>query len=159
MKEYSDIVRNVMIIHKYFRLYFKDCFKKYDINSAEAMVILMLCGKTAPPENDLFKIVHSGSDGATQEQLIGELHFDKSVMTRTIQSLEAKGYVTRENNPADSRSFLISPSPRALDLKPVIDEVLENWDKMMLENIDDIKAVSRAISRMAQNIRSDYKGE
>lgn len=159
MEQYSDIVRNVLIIHKYFRLYVKDCFREYNINSSEAMVIVMLCSKTESSGRSLFSVIHSFDSGATQEQLVNELHFDKSVMTRTVQSLEAKGYVTRTPNPDDSRSFIILPSKKALELKPQIDQVLHKWDCLMCDNIDDINAVSGALSHMAENIKFKFKGD
>lgn len=157
MQEYSFIAKYTVIIHKYFKLYLRNELKDMDLNAVEAMVIMMLC-RNGGRDDDLFNAVHN-SCGSTQDQLIGKLHYDKSVMTRTMQSLEAKGYAIRNDNPADFRSFVFTPTDKALEIVPRIRAIFEAWDELLLAGIEDLDIVSSAIEKMAENLENHFKGE
>lgn len=55
--------------------------------------------------------------GATQAQIAKLLHADKAAVARRTESLEAKGYLVRRENPADGRSRLLYPTEKAEGLK------------------------------------------
>lgn len=55
--------------------------------------------------------------GATQAQIAELLHADKAAVARRTESLEAKGYLVRRENPADGRSRLLYPTEKAEGLK------------------------------------------
>ncbi len=55
--------------------------------------------------------------GATQAQIAELLHADKAAVARRTESLEAKGYLIRRENPADGRSRLLYPTEKAEGLK------------------------------------------
>lgn len=55
--------------------------------------------------------------GATQAQIAELLHADKAAVARRTESLEAKGYLVRRENPADGRSRLLYPTDKAEALK------------------------------------------
>ena len=59
----KSIGRNIMVIDKYFRMYFKNHLKQYGLNTAEGLSLLALYEE----------------DGRTQEQLIMLLHYDKAL--------------------------------------------------------------------------------
>ena len=90
MQMCQSLGRNILVIDKYFRMYFKNSLKQYGLNTAEGLCLLSFYEE----------------DGRTQEQLIDMLHYDKGVMTRTMQSLEEKGMLSRMNHEEDSRSYL-----------------------------------------------------
>lgn len=55
--------------------------------------------------------------GATQAQMAELLHADKAAVARRTESLEAKGYLVRRENPAGGRSRLLYPTEKAEELK------------------------------------------
>jgi len=137
---YGSIGRRIMIIDKYFKLFLKDSLKKYGLNSAEGLVLLVLYGE----------------DGKTQEQLIDELQFDKGVMTRTMKELEKKEYVTREKNALDNRSFLFFLTDKAVVFKETLIAILKEWNDIILQDIDgslleQVDSVLDIISENAMN--------
>lgn len=51
-------------------------------------------------------------DGCTSTQLGQRLGISKQAAAKTVQGLEAMGFVRRSANPADARETFISPTPR-----------------------------------------------
>lgn len=157
----ESIGRNNMIIEKYFKIFFKNGLKQYDLNTAEGMVILLLMEKETRPQYNTIEKLHNIIKGQTQDQLIEEIHYDKAVMTRTMQSLEVKGYVVRSVNPADSRSYIFSLTKKAEDLKPTLLNILKLWNDGLQKGIDKAKLeiTNKALSQMANNALELVKGE
>lgn len=55
--------------------------------------------------------------GLTQAQVRDALKIDKGAAARRVANLEAKGYITREKNPADNRSQLLYATEKAESLR------------------------------------------
>lgn len=55
--------------------------------------------------------------GITQTELAAALNTDKPAIARRTASLERKGYLRREPNPADGRSQLLYPTEQAQNLR------------------------------------------
>lgn len=55
--------------------------------------------------------------GAMQAQMAELLHADKAAVARRTESLEAKGYLVRRENPADGRGRLLYPTEKAEGMK------------------------------------------
>ncbi len=149
----ESVGRNNMIIDKYFKLFFKNNLKPYDLNTAEGIVLLLLLEKETRPQENTIEKLHKIVCGKTQDQLIDEIHYDKAVMTRTMQTLESKGYVVRSVNPEDSRSYVFSLTKKAFDFKPVLLEILKRWNDGLQKGIDKekLEAVKEALCQMAKN--------
>ncbi len=150
---YKEIGRNILIIDKYFKLYLKTALKQYDLNTAEGMVLLTLYEQTGHTSAQIIQNSHPENFSATQNQLIDELHYDKGVMTRIIQSLEQKGFVRRTDHPLDSRSFLINVTDKALDFKPVLISILKRWNDLFLIGFDEasLDMLDKSLVTMAEN--------
>lgn len=118
-KTYSEIGRTIMSYDKHFKIFMKKELAPLKLNVAEAMVMMALYEK----------------DGQTQEQLLSVLHYDKSVMTRTIQSLETAGRIDRCQNPEDARSWVLMVSQEGLQIKEDILGVLKAWCKKAFAGI------------------------
>ena len=97
----------------------------------------------------------------TQNQLIDDLHYDKGVMTRTIQSLEQKGFVQRADNPLDSRSFLLNVTEQAVEFKPVLINILKRWHNFILLGFDEatLDMLNQSLIIMAENAADAMKEE
>lgn len=156
---YSKIGRNIFIVDKYFRLFLKASLKSHDLNTAEGMVLLTLYGQNGQTSEQILRGIHHEDFSITQNQLIDDLHYDKGVMTRTMQSLEQKGFVQRADNPADSRSFVFYVTDKAFMFKPVLIGILRKWSDCILQDLDVavLKVLDEALMEMAEKAASTFK--
>lgn len=134
---YEYFGRNIIIIGKYFKLFLKENLKEYNLNSAEGLVLLSLYGK----------------NNRTLDEITQELQFDKGVMTRTMKSLENKGYVVRHKNPDDSRSFIFCLTDKSIEFKPSLVLILKEWTELLFNNIDEksIEFINELVIKMKEN--------
>lgn len=148
----NNISHNILILDKYFKLYFKKSLKVYNLNAAEGFVLLMLCYKHNYFDPQVSKSYFNHL-GITQEQLIEKIHYDKSVIARTMQSLEEKGYVKRTENPADNRSSLFQITEKTNDLKEVLYQILKDWNESLLADIPDeaVDTLNTYLDKMVTN--------
>lgn len=156
-----SIGRNNMIIEKYFKLYFRNCVRRYGLNTAEGLILLLMMEKEMMPEHNALDKMHQLFKGQTQDQMNDEIHYDKAVMTRTMQSLESKGYVERRINPADKRSFVFSLTKKAADLKSTLIDILTRWNDGLQKGIDQekLEIVKTIMSQMSNNALELAKGD
>lgn len=140
MEKFEHIGRNMMISDKYFKLYLRDALAPYGLNATEGVVLLMMFHSAVAQKN-------------TQEDLIRRIHYDKGVMTRTMKELEQKGFVSREPNPTDSRSYLFSLTKAGEALKEPLFDTVRRWNERLLAGIDerDLETVKTVLGKMAQN--------
>ena len=66
-----------------------------------------------------FDLIHAvrHSPGISQSEVCQQLNMDKGAVARRVASLEAKGYLTRRPNPADSRGQMLYATEKAESLK------------------------------------------
>lgn len=159
MDDCRALGRDIFVIDKYFRIYFKHSLRQYDLSTTEAMVLLALYERGGSLMEDVFQDIHGQKLQKSQEQIISELQYDKAAMTRTMQSLEGKGFVIRWENPRDNRSYLFSATGKADAFKPVLIGLLRDWNQLLLNGVGDLEIVSGAIKRMADNAKHAIKGE
>ena len=79
-----------------------------------------------------FDLIHAirKNPGITQAEICKLLGADKGAVAKQTANLEAKGYLRREENPADGRSQLIYPTEQAQFLKNSkahIESVFYEW--------------------------------
>lgn len=145
--------RNIMVIDKYFKLYFRRMLKEHELNSAEGMVLLALFGSDGLTEKQILTSIHSGTGAQTQEQIIRELHYDKGVLTRTMQSLEEKAYVVRCKNLQDSRAFDFHLTEKAKAFRPKLMKILSQWHTHLIDGIEQktLDLLDETLETMAKN--------
>lgn len=146
MKAIALIGRNINVVDKYFRIYLRNCLNPYGLNAAEGTVLLNMYEKHSDAsENPL--------NGTTQEELIAGLRYDKGVMTRTMKSLEEKGYVMRSINPNDSRSYVFTLTGKGNSFKTNLVSILRQWADILFKGVDEasITALEKALNTMSEN--------
>ena len=154
MEKYPRIGRNINIADKYFRLYLRDALSPHGLNTAEGTVLLSMYGSSGGTERQIVDSIHGREGGGnTQDERIDDLHYDKGVMTRTMKSLEEKGFVQRSPNPADSRSYIFTLTEKGLDFKGTLIDLLRRWSDRLLAGIDEqtLSTVEKALAVMAEN--------
>ncbi|MCM1988246.1 MarR family winged helix-turn-helix transcriptional regulator [Oceanirhabdus seepicola] len=117
MKFNQYVGRNMSNITKHFKIYFNYGLKPYGLTASQGVVLLVLYG----------------NDGVNQEQLIEVLNYDKSVMARVVKSLVELGYIERRVNPKDKRAYELYLTNKMDEIKPVIFDLLKEWDKSLME--------------------------
>jgi DNA-binding MarR family transcriptional regulator len=73
------------------------------------------------------------SDGLRMGELADRARLSKQTMTTMVRLLEKAGLVTRERDAHDGRAFRIHLTDRALEFRPVAEEVLAQMDAALAE--------------------------
>jgi DNA-binding MarR family transcriptional regulator len=63
----------------------------------------------------------------TQMDLCKNLGLDKSTVAKTLTRMEGRGLITKKVNPEDSRSLLVSLTPKAADIYPKTQQIVSDW--------------------------------
>jgi DNA-binding MarR family transcriptional regulator len=72
-------------------------------------------------------------DGLRMGELARRARLSKQTMTTLVRLLEGAGLVERERDPVDGRAFRVHLSERALEFRPVAEEVLAELDELVRE--------------------------
>lgn len=132
---YEEFGRWISILYRQFQIYINNELKDLGITSAEYIYLIKLY------ENKEL----------TQENLAEIYYIDKAAITRSIKSLEDKGYIMRIKNERDKRSYRIQVTEKALKTKHRIYDALKSWDDLISLDVSDeeLKMVSHIIRTMS----------
>lgn len=84
--------------------------------------------------------------GCTQARLAELLHADKAAIARRTKNLEAKGYLTRQEDPNDRRSQLLYPTERAETLKSSKADIEASFYEYLVSHLSAEEAAAFAAS-------------
>lgn len=129
MKEFHSIGQSIFIAEKYFKQFFKDAVKQFDLNRAEAMTLMML----------------------SADKSLADLHYDKGVLSRTLQRLEDKGYITKSASSVDGRANDIKVTAAAIEIGKSIDRIIVDWNDKVLSGIEDKELLEKMLCIMTEN--------
>lgn len=132
MNDYHSIGQSIFVADKYLKAFLKKELKQFNLNRAEAMTLMML----------------------SSNQALAELHYDKGVMSRTIQSLEEKGLVTKTTSLEDGRANDLKLTPEALSVGKEIDKILKKWNEEVFKGIEDKEILEKLLAELAENARA-----
>ncbi len=71
-------------------------------------------------EADVLMFLYLTGDGCRQDDIVTGIEVSKPAISRTVKSLENKGYLIRQQNPDDKRSYVISLTDKAGKFEPLI---------------------------------------
>ena len=93
--------------------------------------------------------------GRSQEELARELCINKSTVTRNLNCLEEKGYITRIPLPNDKRQFSVHPTPKMLDVLPSVKRVSREWMEQLSDGIpsEELQIFNSVLERMEARAR------
>ena len=72
--------------------------------------------------NILLHLLTQGQE-MVQEQLVEQLDISKPAVSRALDSLETKGYVTRQRDLHDKRAHRVGLTDKAREIGPVVEQV------------------------------------
>ena len=73
---------------------------------------------TAAEEPFLMSVLNN--EGLTQEELTAYVGVDKAAASRTVRSLEEKGFLSRVQDPRDKRQNRVYPTDKAKEIGPLV---------------------------------------
>jgi len=102
------------------------------------LFIVEACQKLGLTYSEYVMLKHIYQDeGAKQDELAEALFLDKAVVTRTVNMLEQKGFVRREQDSFDRRVKHIYLTERGLNQRAYLDNVLSTWIDYLIKDIPD----------------------
>lgn len=115
------LMKSVNRTHRCFNKYHAEKLKDYGIGGHQMMYIVRICHHPGVP----------------QERLSKHIFVNKSNVTRQLASLEQNGFITRVASQEDKRSILVYPTQKALDVCPIIEQMRQEWNDLLLEDFTD----------------------
>ena len=86
-------------------------------------------------------------DGRTHKEISYEAGLTPSTTANAMKSLEKGGYITRHRGTVDSREIYMYLTPKAIELRPVLDEISRSANLRASANlsVEQIKALQFAL--------------
>ena len=105
-------------------------------------------------ENYLLMYLFSNNQ-VTQDDISEYFSIDKGSISKTISSLEQKGYVQRQVNQENRRSNIIIISEKGRKTFSETRKILDKWHKLILEGItkEQLNILSDVLEKMAYNTK------
>ncbi len=104
--------------------------------------------------NILLHLLTQG-DEMGQEQLVEELDVSKPAISRALNSLEAKGFVIRRQDPSDRRAYRVRLTGRAREIGPAVEQAYEQLYLLAMHGIsrEELDCFVNLFGRMSENLR------
>lgn len=89
----------------------------------------------------------------TQDEISSYFGIDKGSISKTVTSLESKGYIEKKVNQDNKRSNLVYITKKGIETFTETKKLLDDWHKNILNNIssDEIKILTKTLDKMARN--------
>lgn len=119
---YNEFVgKHISYLHRYARRYYNRELEPYGFGGAQLRILM-----------PLYKM-----DGISQEKLAREIKLDKTTIARTIKKLIDNGYVTRQVDENDRRSYCIFLTEKGKEIEPEMMNIFLKWEKNLLSKFDE----------------------
>lgn len=107
-------------------------------------------------EGDILFHLLTGSNHFQQERLAEQLDIGKAAISRAVDSLEAKGYVTRARQPEDRRAYRVSLTDKAIAIGAEVEGVYGRLYMVAKAGIADeeLMRIQALLARVAANLKS-----
>ena len=96
-------------------------------------------------------------DGITQNELCERVQVDQSTMAHTLKRMERDGLIERAPDPADRRRAIITLTPRAQSLRPVLTTAAAEVNAVATRGFGaaDADAVMSLVARLIDNLAGE----
>ena len=93
--------------------------------------------------------------GRSQEEIARDLCINKSTVTRNLNFLEEKGYITRQSLPNDKRQFAVHPTEKMISVLPEIKNASKEWMELLSQGINEkeLEIFNSVLMRMENKAR------
>ena len=95
------------------------------------------------------------NDGITQEKLSQDLSIDRAATTRTIQSMEQKGLVTRTVHPDDRRAKSVCLTEKGRAYESQLRSTQRQWMNYVMQDLSaqEVRMTNRFLQQMASRAK------
>lgn len=110
--------------------------------------------------NILLHLFTQGEMG--QDQLVEQLDISKPAVSRALDSLAAKGYVTRQPDPADRRAHRVLLTAKAREIGPEIEQAYNQVYTLAVQGISpqELEQFLQLFARISSNFeRAEARAE
>jgi DNA-binding MarR family transcriptional regulator len=118
MKKQKSVGRLISCTHRNIHSYLHHQLETYELGSGQLHFLMILYKQ----------------DGVNQETLAEKINIDKATCARAIKKLIDHGFVTRQKDPNDKRSYQLHLTKKAIELKPILRTILKNLSKQLLKD-------------------------
>lgn len=136
MNEYENIGKYISYIYRMAQCFINKKLEPYHIGSGQYTFLLVLFRE----------------DGISQEVLSEMVKVDKATTGRAIKRLVEEEYVYRLRDPEDKRSYQIFLTDKGHLLKPILMDILKEWNHLLLQDQEEKKQAVELLGKMARNI-------
>ena len=93
-------------------------------------------------------------DGINQESLSDYLKIDKGTTARAIQKLVDEGYVFRQRDEKDRRSYRVFLTEKGKKLEPDMKKIASEWEDILFSSFDDSqrREITNSLEIMFENV-------
>jgi len=120
MSNKGFIGKFVSFLYRYNQMYLDKELRPYNIGPGQFYLLMPLFKK----------------DGVNQESLVQSINLDKANVTRAVQKLVEEGYVFRQRNDDDRRSYRIFLTDKGRAIEPGLKKIASEWENILLSNFD-----------------------
>ncbi|MDN3015479.1 MarR family transcriptional regulator [Paenibacillus sp. BSR1-1] len=128
------------------------------IHQTDLTLTSYIKAKLAPlniaPEQNLILMLLWEKDGLTQNEIAKKLEKDKTNIARMICNLEKKGFISRQINEIDNRSFNVFLTENGKKLGEMIKPLAEEFNRTVCAGIskEEQQIVKQVLLKMRQNV-------
>jgi len=100
--------------------------------------------------------LHQLGDNVTVSELAEVQGIELPPLMRTLNCLEARGYLVRSVSPYDKRIRLLALTPDGEAVLETLNQVIQTWQQRLTENIpaEQLDVFSATLNQLACNLRS-----
>lgn len=98
-------------------------------------------------------------EGTPSTQLGPRMGMEPTSLSRTLKTMESKGYIYRKIDSDDKRKVLIFLTPQGFDLRGEVREVVRSFNEKLLKSIPShkIKAFYEIMKIIDENVEEELK--
>lgn len=127
------------VLYRKNQLYLNQALKPFDLSSSEMLILHRLC-------------THGE---CSQEEVASHLMIDKAAITRAVQSLEKKGWLTRSRSETDKRAFILKPLQKSYGHQTEFLSIMSYWTEFLTDGMsrEEVTVLFRLLTSMQERLR------
>ncbi|MGD9602372.1 MAG: MarR family winged helix-turn-helix transcriptional regulator [Gammaproteobacteria bacterium] len=124
---------------------------------ARAQRVVADCCRTTSTQCHLLVELDRAGTPLSLTDLGARLCLEKSWVSRAVDTMVGRGLVTKEPNPADARSWLVTLTPAGRDTVSALNESLDTHAERLLATLgpDERAGVAHSLQRLLDALRTD----
>lgn len=134
MDEYINIGRWFSVLHRRSQIFVVEASAKLKLTYSENVMLLRIFDH----------------EGARQDELAAMLYLDKAVVTRTMNMLQQKGLIYREQDPNDKRAKHVYLTDYGREQHTYLRNIIQRWVDYLVEGMDpaEVDTIVRGLDRL-----------